>query len=314
LWQIESAFPPLAAPCTMCSVSAGAAEASTSCCPAGHSWGVGAGRAAATPHPVWRWDSGHYHRFSRFISPLALNRCRCMSLAPGRDSAAARWPVSPALTCSICLLWGPDARPLCPRLVANLFPPSLWPATMPSPTSAPTLPPPPAPYRRHIATLLPLCLVCVVAPVLLTAALRFRSPPSSSSAIATATGGVKEAFQTDEVATALAAAATPADVLAAATSLTGADRCGLWGMVGRCRALLPRYQWRYGRCDKFMWGGCEGLVPFETAADCAAAKCETAVAVAGEGGLTAAVREAWERVGGKVGRGGMPPATLRRLL
>jgi len=117
----------------------------------------------------------------------------------------------------------------------------------------------------------------------------------------------------DDVATALAAAATPADVLAAAAGLTGTDRCGLWGMVGRCRALLPRYHWRYGRCEKFMWGGCEGLVPFDTAADCAAAACETAVAVAGERGLTAAVREAWERVGGKVGRGGMPLATLRRL-
>lgn len=39
---------------------------------------------------------------------------------------------------------------------------------------------------------------------------------------------------------------------------------------GRCRAAFTRYHFdeRMGECRAFIWGGCEGVVPFETFEDC----------------------------------------------
>jgi len=40
--------------------------------------------------------------------------------------------------------------------------------------------------------------------------------------------------------------------------------------AGKCRAALPRYyhQPDTGTCERFLWGGCEGRVPFETRSAC----------------------------------------------
>lgn len=173
---------------------------------------------------------------------------------------------------------------------------------MPSPTSAPLLHPPPSPYRRLLSTIFPLCLLCVAVPVLLTVAVHLQPRWSSR-------GGFKAGDATvDDQATAatLAAATSPAEVLAAAASLVGRDRCGLWGMTGHCRAALRRYEWRHGSCASFVWGGCGGLVPFETKAACEAAMCSEGDGKAsGKGGeLVEAVQAAWRRVGGSPGMGG----------
>lgn len=167
---------------------------------------------------------------------------------------------------------------------------------MPSPTSTPLLPPPPSPYWRLLRTIFPLCLLCVAVPVLLTVAVHL-GPRWSSR------GGVKAGDATVRdraTAATLAAATTTTEVLAAADSLVGRDRCALWGMAGHCRAALPRYEWRHGICESFVWGGCGGLVPFETKAACEAAMCWERDASGGEerGGLARMVQAAWRRVGG----------------
>lgn len=212
------------------------------------------------------------------------------------------WPLPP-----------PPARsstfsPACPTCSLALLS-----ATMPSPTAGPLLPAPPSPYRRLLGTIFPLCLVCVAVPVLLTVFihLRPRRPPSG--------GGVKAgaaAAADPATATALAAATSPADVLAATSALVGRDRCGLWGMSGHCRAALRRYEWRHGSCEAFVWGGCGGLVPFETKAACEAAMCsEGGGSAGGDGeGLAEAVQAAWRRVGGSPGLGGRGSPTFRGLL
>lgn len=183
-------------------------------------------------------------------------------------------------------------------------------ATMPSPTSAPLLPPPPSPYRRLLSAILPLCLLCVAVPVLLTVAIHLR-PRRSFRGSAEAGGAT-----VGNPATALAAATSPTDVLAAAASLVGHDRCGLWGMTGHCRAALRRYEWSHGSCESFVWGGCGGLVPFETKAACEAARCseEDGNANGQERGLAEAVQAAWRRVGGSWGVGGRASSSVRGLL
>ncbi|KAJ3051132.1 NAD(P)H-quinone oxidoreductase subunit 5, chloroplastic [Rhizophlyctis rosea] len=49
-----------------------------------------------------------------------------------------------------------------------------------------------------------------------------------------------------------------------------ADSCALKPEVGPCRALIPK--WYYdassGQCKTFNWGGCQGVVPFQTEAEC----------------------------------------------
>jgi hypothetical protein len=48
------------------------------------------------------------------------------------------------------------------------------------------------------------------------------------------------------------------------------ERCVLIPDPGNCRGAFPRfyYDQEEGQCKQFIWGGCGGVVPFETLADC----------------------------------------------
>ena len=48
------------------------------------------------------------------------------------------------------------------------------------------------------------------------------------------------------------------------------QRCLQKGERGRCRAFFPRFYFdqESGKCMKFIWGGCGGVVPFETMQSC----------------------------------------------
>ncbi|MBP6238711.1 MAG: BPTI/Kunitz domain-containing protein [Saprospiraceae bacterium] len=46
--------------------------------------------------------------------------------------------------------------------------------------------------------------------------------------------------------------------------------CSLIPDVGNCKASIPRYYFdkTEKKCKVFYWGGCDGVVPFETFEDC----------------------------------------------
>ena len=48
------------------------------------------------------------------------------------------------------------------------------------------------------------------------------------------------------------------------------DACYLIPDPGLCMAAFPRYYYDIDaeQCKEFIWGGCGGVVPFETMADC----------------------------------------------
>lgn len=48
--------------------------------------------------------------------------------------------------------------------------------------------------------------------------------------------------------------------------------CELTPDPGPCEALIERYFYNQetGECEMFHWGGCEGVVPFETLEECEA--------------------------------------------
>jgi len=48
--------------------------------------------------------------------------------------------------------------------------------------------------------------------------------------------------------------------------------CMLKPETGRCRAALPKFYFNQESksCEQFIWGGCGGVVPFETLGDCEA--------------------------------------------
>ncbi|MBL7942598.1 MAG: BPTI/Kunitz domain-containing protein [Flavobacteriales bacterium] len=48
------------------------------------------------------------------------------------------------------------------------------------------------------------------------------------------------------------------------------ERCKLLPDPGPCEAYIPRYYYdqKTGACRKFFWGGCNGVVPFETEEEC----------------------------------------------
>jgi hypothetical protein len=48
------------------------------------------------------------------------------------------------------------------------------------------------------------------------------------------------------------------------------DKCLLEPEVGPCNAAFPKYYYdqEEGKCKEFIWGGCGGVVPFETMAEC----------------------------------------------
>jgi hypothetical protein len=48
------------------------------------------------------------------------------------------------------------------------------------------------------------------------------------------------------------------------------ERCSLIPDPGPCFALIPRYYYDNNekKCKEFNWGGCGGVVPFDTKKDC----------------------------------------------
>ena len=48
------------------------------------------------------------------------------------------------------------------------------------------------------------------------------------------------------------------------------DRCSLKPETGPCKALFTKYYYDSADriCKEFTWGGCEGVVPFETLEEC----------------------------------------------
>lgn len=55
-----------------------------------------------------------------------------------------------------------------------------------------------------------------------------------------------------------------------------ADRCPLKPATGPCKAVFTGYYFdpNTQSCLPFTWGGCKGVVPFETKDACKAAKCK----------------------------------------
>ena len=49
-------------------------------------------------------------------------------------------------------------------------------------------------------------------------------------------------------------------------------KCRLNPHPGRCRAAIPRYYFdkETMECEEFLWGGCQGVVPFEILEECVA--------------------------------------------
>jgi hypothetical protein len=47
-------------------------------------------------------------------------------------------------------------------------------------------------------------------------------------------------------------------------------QCYLIPETGPCKAVIPRYYYDQldKKCKEFTWGGCDGVVPFETMKDC----------------------------------------------
>ncbi len=47
-------------------------------------------------------------------------------------------------------------------------------------------------------------------------------------------------------------------------------RCYMQPDPGMCRAAIPRYYYDKtdGKCKAFTWGGCQGLVPFNSLEEC----------------------------------------------
>ena len=52
--------------------------------------------------------------------------------------------------------------------------------------------------------------------------------------------------------------------------------CALEPEIGPCEALIPMYYFdqEKGKCKEFQWGGCEGVVPFDSLEECKLCKCE----------------------------------------
>lgn len=51
--------------------------------------------------------------------------------------------------------------------------------------------------------------------------------------------------------------------------------CSLEPDAGNCEAAIPIYYFDSSdeKCKEFLWGGCDGVVPFETLAECELCEC-----------------------------------------
>ena len=53
-------------------------------------------------------------------------------------------------------------------------------------------------------------------------------------------------------------------------------KCNLKPETGFCKAAFPKYYYNHetGKCEQFTWGGCKGVVPFDTMEECKKCKCK----------------------------------------
>lgn len=53
------------------------------------------------------------------------------------------------------------------------------------------------------------------------------------------------------------------------------NSCELQPETGNCEALIPKYYFdqEEGKCKEFIWGGCEGVVPFDSMEECEDCDC-----------------------------------------
>jgi hypothetical protein len=60
------------------------------------------------------------------------------------------------------------------------------------------------------------------------------------------------------------------------TTTTLSSNCDLSPDPGPCRAAITKYYFdkKSGNCEEFIYGGCQGVVPFETKEECE--KCKAA--------------------------------------
>ena len=65
-------------------------------------------------------------------------------------------------------------------------------------------------------------------------------------------------------------------VLFSACQQENDPRCALEPEAGDCYAAIPKYYFNptTKQCEEFTWGGCGGVVPFETMLDCQLCGCQ----------------------------------------
>ena len=53
------------------------------------------------------------------------------------------------------------------------------------------------------------------------------------------------------------------------------SKCDLIPDPGKCKAYFPRYYYdkKEGKCKEFIWGGCDGVVPFQNMEECEKCGC-----------------------------------------
>jgi len=57
--------------------------------------------------------------------------------------------------------------------------------------------------------------------------------------------------------------------------ITSVCNCDLEPEKGNCRAMIAKYYYdtEKEKCNEFSWGGCDGVVPFETLEACKECEC-----------------------------------------
>ena len=54
------------------------------------------------------------------------------------------------------------------------------------------------------------------------------------------------------------------------------EQCNLKPEAGNCYAIFTKYYFDHStkKCETFIWGGCDGVVPFETKEECEKCGCK----------------------------------------